>query len=52
MLTNCVPPLDQAVPNAGTALGLAGFSVNHSGFRKPDTVVHRTASVWHMSRMG
>ena len=51
MLTNCVPPLDQDVPNAGTAVGLAGFSVDHSGFRKPDTVVHRTASVRHMNRM-
>ena len=51
VLTDPVPLLDQRVPDAGTAIGLAGFSVDHSGFRKPDTVVHRTASVRHMSRM-
>ena len=46
MLTNRVPP---ARP---TAVGLAGFSVDRSGFQKPGTIMHRTASVRHMSRMG
>ena len=27
-------------------------AVDHSGFQKPSTIMHRTASVRHMSRMG
>ena len=53
MLTNRVPPArPTAVPHVGTAVGLAGFSVDRSGFQKPGTIMHRTASVRHMSRMG
>ncbi len=34
MLTNCVPPLDQDVPNAGTAVGSRGILGGSLGFPK------------------
>ncbi len=40
MLADAVPLLDQGVPDAGTAVGLTGFLVDHSNGREQGTRVH------------
>jgi len=45
MCADPVPPLHQCVPDAGTAVGLARLSVDHSDFREQDAVVHCTAAL-------
>src|SRR2546422_3016840 len=45
MFADPVPPLNQCVPDAGTAVGLARLSVDHSDFREQDAVVHCTAAL-------
>jgi len=42
VLAGTVPPLDQGVPDAGTAVGLAGCLVDHPDLRDERTVGHRT----------
>ncbi len=45
MFANPMPPLHQGVPDAGTAVGLARLSVDHSVFREQDAVVPCTAAL-------
>jgi hypothetical protein len=45
MLTDTVPPLDQGVPDAGTAVGLAGLSVDYQNFREQGAGVHRPCAL-------
>ena len=46
VLTNPVPSLDQGVPDAGTAVGLTGLSVDHPDGREQGAVVHRPVALW------